>query len=60
MIGVSYDGTTQWATAVEAPKHLTTIIPQVAIDRWYDYSFSQGVGTTRAMERRGYSIGVLV
>ena len=43
MIGVSYDGTTQWATAVEAPKHLTTIIPEVAIDRWYDYAFSQGV-----------------
>ena len=43
MIGVSYDGTTQWAAAVERPKHLTTIIPQVGIDRWYDYAFSQGV-----------------
>jgi X-Pro dipeptidyl-peptidase len=43
MIGVSYDGTTQWAAAVERPKHLTTIVPQVGIDRWYDYAFSQGV-----------------
>ena len=43
MIGVSYDGTTQWATAVEAPKHLTTIVPQVGIGRWYDYAYSQGV-----------------
>lgn len=43
MIGESYDGATQWATAVEAPKHLTTIVPQVAVGRWYDYAFSQGV-----------------
>jgi X-Pro dipeptidyl-peptidase len=43
MIGGSYDGTTQWAAAVEAPKHLTTIVPQVAIGRWYDYTYGQGV-----------------
>ena len=43
MIGGSYDGATQWAAAVEAPKHLTTIVPQVAVGRWYDYAFSQGV-----------------
>ena len=43
MIGGSYDGTTQWAAAVETPKHLTTIVPQVAIGRWYDYAFHQGV-----------------
>ncbi len=43
MIGVSYEGTTQWAAAVERPQHLTTIVPQVGIDRWYDYAFSQGV-----------------
>ncbi|HVF20307.1 MAG TPA: CocE/NonD family hydrolase [Mycobacteriales bacterium] len=43
MIGGSYDGTTQIAAAVEAPPHLTTIIPQVAIDRWYDYAYGQGV-----------------
>lgn len=43
MLGVSYDGTTQWAAAVEAPKHLVTIVPQVGIGRWWDYAFSQGV-----------------
>ena len=43
MIGGSYDGTTQIAAAVEAPPHLTTIVPQVAIDRWYDYAYGQGV-----------------
>lgn len=43
MIGASYDGTTQWATAVEAPPHLTTIVPQVGIGRWYDYAYGQGV-----------------
>ncbi|MCH1867105.1 CocE/NonD family hydrolase [Nocardioides sp. CFH 31398] len=43
MIGGSYDGTTQWAAAVEQPEHLTTIVPQVAISRWYDYAFGQGV-----------------
>ena len=43
MIGGSYDGTTAIATAIEAPEHLTTIIPQVAIDRWYDYAYGGGV-----------------
>lgn len=43
MIGASYDGTTQWGTAVEAPKHLVTIVPQVGIGRWYDYAYGQGV-----------------
>jgi X-Pro dipeptidyl-peptidase len=43
MIGVSYDGTTQWATAITAPPHLAAIIPQAAITRWYDYDFQQGV-----------------
>lgn len=43
MIGGSYDGTTQWAGAVEQPEHLTTIVPQVAIGRWYDYAYGQGV-----------------
>ncbi|MFN2527022.1 MAG: CocE/NonD family hydrolase [Actinomycetota bacterium] len=43
MIGTSYDGTTQWAAAVETPPHLVTIIPQVAISRWYDYTYGQGV-----------------
>ena len=43
MIGGSYDGTTAWAAAVETPRHLTTIVPQVAIGRWWDYAFGQGV-----------------
>ncbi|MGH3442050.1 MAG: CocE/NonD family hydrolase, partial [Nitriliruptorales bacterium] len=43
MIGGSYDGTTQLATAVEAPEHLVAILPQVAIDRWYDYAFGGGI-----------------
>ena len=43
MIGGSYDGTTQWAAAIEQPEHLAAIIPQVAIDRWYDYAYAQGV-----------------
>ncbi|MGI9015534.1 MAG: CocE/NonD family hydrolase [Euzebya sp.] len=43
MIGGSYDGTTQWAVAIEQPEHLTTIVPQVAIDRWYDYAFGGGI-----------------
>jgi len=34
MIGGSYDGTTQWAAAIEQPEGLATIVPQVAIDRW--------------------------
>lgn len=43
MIGASYDGTTQWAAAIEQPEHLTTIVPQVAIGRWYDYAYGNGV-----------------
>jgi X-Pro dipeptidyl-peptidase len=43
MIGGSYDGTTQWAAAIEQPEHLATIVPQVAISRWYDYAYGQGV-----------------
>ena len=43
MIGGSYDGTTQFAAAVQQPKHLAAIIPQVAIDRWYDYAYGGGV-----------------
>ena len=46
MIGGSYDGTTAIAAAVEAPKHLVTIVPQVAIDRWYDYMYNDGVRMT--------------
>ena len=43
MIGGSYDGTTQIAAAIEQPEHLKAIVPQVAIDRWYDYAFGGGV-----------------
>jgi X-Pro dipeptidyl-peptidase len=46
MIGASYDGTTAIAAAVEAPTHLVTIVPQVAIDRWYDYMYDDGVRMT--------------
>jgi X-Pro dipeptidyl-peptidase len=42
MIGGSYDGTTQFAAAIEAPEHLEAIVPQVAIDRWYDYRYFGG------------------
>jgi predicted acyl esterase len=43
MIGGSYDGTTQWAAAIEQPPHLAAIVPQVAISRWWDYAYGQGV-----------------
>ncbi|MFP5298880.1 MAG: CocE/NonD family hydrolase [Actinomycetota bacterium] len=43
MIGGSYNGTTAWATAVEAPPHLTTIVPEAAIARWYDYAYAGGI-----------------
>lgn len=43
MIGGSYNGTTATATAVMRPPHLTTIVPEAAIVRWYDYAFSGGI-----------------
>ncbi len=43
MIGGSYNGTTQYAAAVERPPHLTTIVPEAAISRWYEYAYSGGV-----------------
>jgi X-Pro dipeptidyl-peptidase len=43
MIGGSYDGTTAIAAAVEQPEHLAAIVPQVAIDRWYDYAYGGGI-----------------
>lgn len=46
MIGGSYDGTTAIAAAVEAPDALKAVIPQVAIDRWYDYMYNDGVRLT--------------
>jgi X-Pro dipeptidyl-peptidase len=46
MIGASYDGTTALAAAVEAPPALKAVVPQVAIDRWYDYMYNDGVRLT--------------
>ena len=43
MIGGSYNGTTQYAAATEQPPHLTTIVPEAAINRWYDYAYSGGI-----------------
>ncbi len=43
MVGASYDGTTAISAAIEAPEHLVTIVPQVAIDRWWDYAYVGGV-----------------
>lgn len=43
MIGGSYNGTTQHAAAVMHPPHLTTIIPEAAIARWYDYAYRGGI-----------------
>ncbi len=43
MIGGSYEGTTATAAAVMRPPHLTTIIPEAAISRWYEYAFSGGI-----------------
>jgi hypothetical protein len=43
MIGGSYEGTTAWATAITRPQHLTTIVPEAAIARWYDYAYSGGI-----------------
>ena len=43
MFGGSYEGTTATATAVTKPKHLTTIVPEAAISRWYGYAYSGGM-----------------
>jgi X-Pro dipeptidyl-peptidase len=43
MIGGSYNGTTATATAVMRPPHLTTIVPEAGISRWYDYAYSGGI-----------------
>jgi X-Pro dipeptidyl-peptidase len=43
MIGGSYNGTTQHAAAVMRPPHLTTIVPELAIARWYDYAYGGGI-----------------
>lgn len=43
MMGGSYDGTTANAAAVTRPPHLTTIIPEAAINHWYGYAYNNGV-----------------
>jgi X-Pro dipeptidyl-peptidase len=43
MIGGSYNGTTATATAVTDPPHLTTIVPEAGISRWYEYAYSGGI-----------------
>lgn len=53
MTGGSYDGTTATAAAVERPKGLATIVPEVAISRWYDYAYSGGMRYTYTNEMLG-------
>jgi X-Pro dipeptidyl-peptidase len=54
MIGGSYEGTTANAAAVMRPPHLTTIVPQAAISRWYGYAFSGGVRYSLNSEAIGH------
>lgn len=42
MIGTSYEGTTALAAASEHPSHLAAIVPEAAINKWYDYAYQQG------------------
>jgi X-Pro dipeptidyl-peptidase len=53
MLGVSYDGTTQYAIAVTHPKGLVTIMPEAAISRWYDYAYAGGIRYTDTDEQFG-------
>jgi putative CocE/NonD family hydrolase len=43
MTGGSYEGAAAIATAVRKPPHLVTIVPEVAVSRWYDYAYSGGI-----------------
>jgi predicted acyl esterase len=53
MIGGSYDGTTTIAAASMRPPHLTTIIPEAAISRWYEYAYSGGIRYSVNNEKLG-------
>jgi X-Pro dipeptidyl-peptidase len=53
MLGGSYDGTTQYATAITHPKGLATIVPEAAISRWYDYAYAGGIRYTDTNEDLG-------
>jgi X-Pro dipeptidyl-peptidase len=55
MTGGSYDGTTATAAAVMQPKGLATVVPEVAISRWYDYAYSNGMRYTYTNEPLGNS-----
>lgn len=59
MLGGSYEGTTQYAAAVTHPPHLTTIVPEAAIDRWYDYAYAGGIRYTYTNEPLGYETGAV-
>ena len=54
MLGGSYDGTTQYATAITHPKGLVTIVPEAAISRWYDYAYAGGIRYTDSSEQFGH------
>ena len=43
MHGASYDGETQFTTAMMAPPHLATIVPVASVSNQYEWSFYQGV-----------------
>ncbi|HVE64615.1 MAG TPA: CocE/NonD family hydrolase [Mycobacteriales bacterium] len=63
MIGASYDGTTATATATERPPHLTTIVPEAAISRWYSYAYSGGmryVVNNEKLGRQGPANGAVI
>ena len=53
MLGASYEGTTQYAAAVTHPRGLLTIVPEAAIDRWYDYAYAGGIRYTDTNEDLG-------
>jgi X-Pro dipeptidyl-peptidase len=54
MLGGSYDGTTQYATAVTHPHGLAAIVPEAAISRWYDYAYAGGIRYTDTNEDFGH------
>jgi X-Pro dipeptidyl-peptidase len=54
MLGGSYDGTTQYATAITHPRGLAAIVPEAAISRWYDYAYAGGIRYTDTDEDLGH------
>ncbi|MBW3584183.1 MAG: CocE/NonD family hydrolase [Euryarchaeota archaeon] len=43
MFGASYDGETQFTTAMMAPPHLATIVPVASVSNQYEWNFMNGV-----------------